>query len=490
VPDGSSAIEYSPIVFPGDRQADFATRSAFVNDRLILGTHLTLNLGLRYDANRGHDSIGTLQADDSRFSPRIGGTWDLFGNGAERINASVSRYASKVQQPIGAAASPANIPAFVVFFYDGPEINVDPTMPVSNPEVLRQVFAWFASVGGVNNKDLLAGGSYPGATQIRGHLVSPIVDEYTVGYGHQFGDHGLVRGDYIHRRWSDFYVKDLTTANGKVTSPYGDVLDRIFISNGNEGLSRRYRGAILQGSYRSSHRFSLGGNYTWSKLTGNVEGENAGSSAVPVQSPSAYEPEYLAFAQNSPVGYLSGDIRHRANLWAAHEIPTRFGQFTLTLLQRYQSARSYSAVASIDVRGIKNPGYALAPALASYYLFGRGQLRVDPVSSTGAGLNFATVLGRSQLFAEADVENIFNRHAVEDPSFVNRGITTGRTDRNLASFNPFTTQPVGCPQGVRTSSAQCKGITNYQLSAVFGKPTGQAAYQTPRTVRLSLGVRF
>jgi hypothetical protein len=488
VPD-ETEISYSPVLFPGDRPADFSTRSAFVNDRVALGSRFAFNLGLRYDANRGHDSLGVSQAKDNRFSPRLGATWDLRGNGMERLNATFSRYASKVQQIIAGNASPADTPALYYYVYEGPEINVDPAHAVPAAEALRQLFAWFQSVGGVNNEEFLLGGGLPGQMVVRGQLVAPVMDETTLGYGHQFSNRGMLRADYIQRRWSDFYVTELTTANGKIPQPGGTQADRIFVSNGGEGLSRRYHAVAMQGGYRIA-RFSLGGNYTWSRLTGNVEGEAAGSAAVPMMSPSAYQPEYRGFTQNAPMGYLSGDIRNRANVWAGYDIPTRYGRFVATMLERYQSPRSYSAVANVDVRSIHNPGYANAPTQVPYYVFGRGTLRTDAVSSTGVGLNYATAVRGAQFLAEVDVENIFNQHAVEDPSFVNRQVTMSRSDRNLAAFNPFTTVPVACPQGVATSSAQCKGITNYQVSKNFGLPTDQKAYQTPRTVRLSFGVRF
>ena len=44
------------------------------------------------------------------------------------------------------------------------------------------------------------------------------------------------------------------------------------------------------------------------------------------------------------------------------------------------------------------------------------------------------------------------------------------------AFNPFTDKPVA-------------GV-NYQFDTNFGKPTNKDAYQTPRTYRFAVGVRF
>jgi hypothetical protein len=55
-------------------------------------------------------------------------------------------------------------------------------------------------------------------------------------------------------------------------------------------------------------------------------------------------------------------------------------------------------------------------------------------------------------------------------------VSTSANSPALQAFNPFTTTPV---QG-----------THYQLAANFGKALNNLAYQTPRTVRFSFGVRW
>jgi len=59
----------------------------------------------------------------------------------------------------------------------------------------------------------------------------------------------------------------------------------------------------------------------------------------------------------------------------------------------------------------------------------------------------------------------------------------------LASFNPFTTAPIQCPAG--NSAAQCTAMgANYQFGPLFGQGLSKDAYQTPRTYRVSFGLRF
>jgi Carboxypeptidase regulatory-like domain/TonB-dependent Receptor Plug Domain len=483
---GETVLVWQPLVAPAS-PTQFRSFAGFVNDRIDLGTHLSLNAGLRYDANSGHDMNGVRAIDDSRISPRIGAIFDVRGDGRHRISASYSVYAAKIAQPVTFETALAGQPAYIAYDYEGPELNTSGT-PLPTDEVLRQVFAWLNSV---ERDDYLLDSFYPGGEEFAGPLKSPYTREVSVGYGETFGARGMVRADYVRRRWGSFYARRATLDLGRTKTAGGQVVDRIAVENSDADLLRKYSAVLLQGTYRLLDRLSLGGNYTWSRLTGNVENENGSGVAASAAEPAAFYPEYTNFAQNSPVGYLSSDVRHRANVWLAWTQRTGFGQFDLTLLERYHSARNYNATALLEMRRVvtKNPGYVATPS-AAYFFAPRGSLRVDDVSATDFGFNWAIPIRAAQLFAQADVQNVFNAQAIENPGGVDKRVTVNRTDRNLAIFNPFTTAPVECPQGTATSSATCKNVANFQLSPTFGQPNNKLAYQQPRTFRISLGVRF
>lgn len=468
---------------------DFGTRALFLNDRIDFGAHLSANLGVRYDRSRGVDELGRLQAKDALVSPRLGVIFDVLGNGSDRISASYSRYTSRMQERVGQAAS-GLFGVSSIWLYNGPEINGDPAALVPNDVALRRLFAWFDASGGVNNEDDLELRQAFGEADIPRVLETPSMDEIALGYGHQFGGRAFARIDFVKREWGRFYTNIVSRETGKKIDSAGAVRDRVLLETSDEALVRRYDGIVLQGG-ASWRRITFGGNYTWSRLRGNVEQETAGSGLVAIQVPGRYYPEYTSFAQFSPVGYLSGDVRHRANAWIGYEIPTPVGRFDLSLLQQYHSARNYNAAGVVDLRRIvANPGYLTPPTVVRYYYAPRGSLRLDAVSSTGVGINYARRLGAYELFAEADVRNVFNQQAVEDPAGVSQLVRASNTDRNLAIFDPRSATPIECPRGVSSASAQCKGIANYQLATNFGQPVSKTAYQEPRTYGLSLGFRF
>ena len=488
-------VEYDPV--PSlSRTSDFAVRSLFINDKWELNPHWSFNVGGRYDKAFGSDQAGHKTVDDRATSPRLAANFDAKGNGQHRFSVSYGRYVSKVDQVAGDITATAGRYALYDWDYKGPVINAPGTpirQLVPTDQVIQRVFDWFNSVGGTKNSTYLTGASIPGTTTRFDHSVqAPYMDEWTAGYGRTFGNRGFVRADYIHRNWAAFYSIRTTLETGKAVDPNGITFDQGVIENASNGLSRRYRAIQLQGNYKLMKAMSVGGNYTYSKLRGNVEGESQ-SGATGFTNPESY-PEYTAFTKNKPVGYLLPDMRHRGNVWLRVDLQTRAGVLNFSLLEHYHSALSYSAIGTIDVRkgaangpanGVVNPGYAQPPASVTYFFSERGAFRLDDISATDLGIRwYLPAIGGVRPFIDTDGLNLFNQQGVEDPDFVNQTVLTrrqatclqsGSSSRCLA-FNPFTDTP---QQGV-----------NYQFGPTFGQPIGKDAYQQPRTYRFSVGVKF
>jgi hypothetical protein len=491
----SGQIEYDPV--PAlSHTSDFAVRSLFINDKWDLNSNWSFNLGARYDKAFGSDQAGHKTVDDSAMSPRLALNFDPKGNGKHRFSATYGRYVSKVDQ--GPADQTATAGRYASYYWDyaGPELNKAGT-PIANllptDQVIKRVFDWFNSVGGSKNTTFLTDAFVPGTTNRFEHSLSaPHMDEYTLGYGLSVGSKGYVRADYIHRKWADFYTVRRTIATGKAVDPNGTTFDQGVIENSSSSLSRRYQAVQMQASYRISKPLSLGGNYTYSKLRGNVEGESA-SGATGFTSPMSY-PEYISFAQNNPDGFLGPDMRNRLNAWAQYDWQIPFGVLNFSLLEHYHSGLGYSAVGTIDVRqgaangpaiGVVNPGYATAPTNVAYYFTDRGAFRLDPIYATDLGVNlYVGAFHGVRPFVETEILNVFNKQGIEDPDFIDQTVLTRRqatciqsgSTARCTAFNPFTTTPA---QGV-----------NWQYGANFGKPTSQSAYQLPRTYRFSVGLKF
>jgi hypothetical protein len=461
----------------GARGTDQNTSSAYLNDRWDLTNRLTVNLGVRYDRNNVTDAVGRDVSNDHAYSPRVGAMFDVRNDGRHRLIASYGRYTSKILDQ-GGTSQQVGVFSEFAWHYDGPGINA-PGTPVdqllSAPEALARLFAWFESVGGVQNRQYTFFTDPRYSSIFPRSLKSPSVDERSLGYAMQLRK-GFLRADYIARDWHHFYAMRVDTTTGQRLDPYGKKMDVAWIINDDAGTVRTYRAIQLQGSWRH-RRVSAGGGYALSTLRGNDDAAEPAITGAPRNTPlGLWYPEFLGYPQRRPIGYLAQDERHRARLWVGYELALSRASLSAFLLQSFDSGRPYSAVANIDPTKTVpvNPGYALNQVHTGPYFFsGRGAFRMDDVFSTDFAVNYEVPYRGLRLFVKGDVLNLFDNTAVVSPDTV---VMTGFTTSGLRPFNPFTEVPV---QGV-----------NYRLSPTFGKATGPESYQTPRTFQLSLGARF
>jgi outer membrane receptor protein involved in Fe transport len=492
---GGTFIRWNPILVAAN-QNDLRTDSAFINDTWSVASRLTLSLGVRFDRNHSVDADGVVSSRDQKLSPRLSAQYDLRGDGRQRISVSFADYASRIADSIASSNQAAGNAAAIDFAYRGPAINnIGLTVPMD--EAIRRIFDYFNSQqGGTDNRtavNLRAQGSrsIPGySTYFDGSLASPSVREITAGYGTEIGKTGFVRADYVHRDWRDFYAASVTTATKKANTPLGIPVDLSLIRN-SDNLERRYRGVLLQARW-SPGRLDLGTHYTWSKLRGNDDGESGTTGAVANTDPSLFYPEYFNYSRVAPIGYLQGDQRHRLRAWAGYRLPLGKGSLEGTLMQSYDSGLPYSIAGAINLTRYTgapaNPGYASVPN-GLYYFSGRGELRTESIRSTDLALRYSVYVSAVELFAQGDLLNAFNNAAIFDAKLLSTTVSTAATSTALLPFDPAKQTPIQCPQGASAATCTAMGA-NYQLASNFGQPLNNLAYQTPRTVRVSLGVRF
>jgi hypothetical protein len=489
----ATRISWLPVLTLSDG-SKYASDALFITDRWNASPRWTFNIGARFDKNDARSGDGSFQiADDSAISPRLQAHFDPFANGRLVFNASYSQYIGRLAEGVGNDGDPAGRSATFAWNYRGPSINDNVNTPtaqlVPTDEAIRRIMEWFMANGGTNLRPFRTPPSVPGVESILdpNGLTSPNVKEWAVGVGSQLGSRGYVRADLITRDWDDFYTSFIDLSTGKVTDQYGTRYDQAIVRNDSDIYDRKYYGIQTQFSYRLSRALNLGGTYTWSRLLGNVTGEDSGSG--PLVGVAGERPEYRQASWNYPMGYLTGDQRHRARVWGSYDIPSfGIGDFNISVLQSFDSGTRTSVDGSIDPSPHKNnPGYLTLPTSVSYFFGGRGNLSTDNILRTDLALNYKLRLTRGiELFIQPEVINLFNRQGVQS---YDEEVLTNIDTAALLAFNPFTQNPVECPQGAAAATCTAMGA-NFQRGVNFGLPTTESDYQTPRTFRVSLGLKF
>jgi hypothetical protein len=492
---GTANITWSPIMME-TQGSNFRTHSVFVSDRWRVSPRVTVGLGLRYDKNDGANSVEQVVADDSAWSPRLGVVFDPTGSNEWSVNGSFARYVAGLANSVADASSPGGNADNYQFRYNGPSINADPNGAlVPANEALDQLFDWFFANGGPD-LPLTRAPFIRGVTPlIRESLTSPNVWEWAGGANRQFGSRASIRADVVYRDFHDFYAFRTDTGTGQVLDRDGRAYDLTVITNSDD-LTRRYAGLTLQGAYRARDHFDAGVSYTLARAWGNVEGEGAGG---PTPSAALQYPEYKQASWNYPIDELSIDQRHRARVWATYRTPWVEG-LSVSLLQIVESGVPYGAVSASGVNAgpfVTNPGYLSPPpgSQTVYYFTATDEFRTEGQRRTDVAANYQYRVpgaGRLELFGQVQVLNLFNQSQLcacgastvsqngGSASIANRidtGIRTPVTHGALYQpFNPFTTAPV-------------RGV-NWDYGPSFGQALSRLAYTTPRTLRVTFGVRF
>lgn len=500
--DGTTTIQWNPILEESEG-SKFLTYSGFVNDTWRLTDRLTANLGLRYDRNHGADQSGNVVAKDSAFSPRFGVIWDPNGKGAWSVTGSVAKYVAAISNPVADSSAAGGNPQTRTYIYRGADINGAGTAtPTPTPQAIRAVFDWFFANGGPGSLPLSSAPTIPGVTpRIADGLSSPGAWEYATGVARVWGARASLRADLLIRHYGNFYMRQADTTTGRVQDPTGRSFDLSLITNAPDGLlSREYAGGTFTGTYRFGRTLDIGANYTLSRAHGNFDAENVASGPVPFD----YRyPEYKQASWNYPDGDLAVDQRHRSRLWANYN-PSFAPGLTLSVLQALESGVPYGAVNAngVDPRPyVTNPGnaYLTPPAstVTTYFFGPRDEFHTEGQVRTDFAANYVYRVpgtARMQLFAQLQVLNIFDQSQLcgcgstvfGTGSAANAGgvnlqrldttvLTPGTTAR-FATFDPFTTTPV-------------RGV-NWDYGPNFGTAANRFAYTTPRTLRMSFGLRF
>lgn len=505
----ATMLIWTPIFSLQQNESDLGSDAIYINDRWDLNSNWSFSLGARYDKNDAIDGSGNKVSDDSKITPRLNATFDPRGDGRHRFTASFGQYASRIVDGPGTASASAGSPGYIYFMYNGPAIN-----PVGTPNdqlvdtagALAIVQNWFfntcnaAGKCGPDNLSLLrpnSGHSVPGYdTLIADELSSPYVQELTLGYGTQWRSNLVTRVDLVSREWSDFYSFRIDPSTPQSVDPLGIDHDVAIVENTND-ITREYRGVQFQGAW-TPRRFNVGLNYTWSTLKGNDTQESAVSGTVGNTPGTIYYPELRNFASTTPEGYLAQDQRHRARAWVGYDVPLPriIGNLNVSVLQNFDSGWNYSAVQTAWMEpyfekylGSANPAdwpYKNPADGVTYYFSDRGEFKMEDVHSTNLAVNYSFPIRNVEIFATGEMLNVFNRDAV---TVVNTTVATAYTSSNFKEFDPGVDTPIECPQG--TAGAACLAMgAHWQKGASFGLPASSTSYQTPRTWRFQVGLRF
>ena len=443
---------------------DIATTTLFVNDHWVAAPRLTFDLGLRFE-NVGSEATGGISSVDVRtLVPRLGGTYDVAGDGRTILQGTYGRYAGKYNDVQFSRNSNVGNADRYVAQYMGPAGEGRDFAPGFDPA----------------NYTVPLGGTFPTANVFfAGDLRSPMTSELSFALARDIGRKGWARATYVNRTATDFVEDFITVAGGRTTidrNGLSGTFDNVIYRN--TDLARReYQAMALQGAYHVNASLAIDGQWTVQlENDGNFEGEAANNPAIP--SLIADYPEILVADRSFPTGRLDDFQRHKVRVWASYSLDLhQFGRLDLAPLYRYNSPRTFSLVAAsvplTPVQAAANPGYVRLPASQPVFFGLRGSQQFEDYALFDLGMTYGVPVWASlKPWVKVEILNLLNNQQLI------------AWDTSIAADMAGPKDANGLP-------------VNYIQGPNFGKATSSAHFARPRqgmdggrTFILAAGVRF
>ncbi|HEX2642987.1 MAG TPA: TonB-dependent receptor [Thermoanaerobaculia bacterium] len=464
------AVRWVALPLGGDQEVK--NTAVFLQDTINLNK-LRLDLGVRYEQ---YDGSGPLPESDMSFddiAPRLGATYNINQNW--QVQGSYGKYISRFNDNYASQITSVGGAPRIETFYLGPDL-----LGVTAAELsaaLRNEAYWPIVTGYISP-------AFP-TSFLADDISAPYANELNFSVRHALPrNSGSLVLAYVNRDYKDLIddfvggVCDEFGFNfgeacpaGNFTEVPGDIVVDTTVWANNPNAHREYNAFNLVFDYRPNTKWQLGGNYTYSTLKGNYEGENSNQPASGSPLGNYERSENIGAA--TPDGYLSGDIRNRAVLYGNYRLDfQRAGTLSLGSLFLYQSGFPYSLTASVPRADI--PEYLNEAGNYTYYFGGRNTRRFDDFWRLDVSARYEVpIYSRLNLFLKAAVTNVLDNDAVVKFATTGRAVT--------GADGQLTWVPVGnCGLGSEPSTS-CTG---------FGRIRNQNDYQSPRRYLLTVGLDF
>jgi len=418
------------------------TASLYANDSVTINKHLVAMAGLRYDRISVTDTTGARLAKAADFSPRLQLRYDVNGDSHHVLTVTAARFQGDFTSGFTAAFITQANSKEVSYGFSGLANQPDPYS--GNPAAVQWLtYAQLTNPANytatntyLSNYNLGPSTAYAFSDSSKSYLLdpnlhSPYMDEATLTYRRSYDGGNFMRFTYVNRVWKDNWAfsTDYTPSQmATISDPSGSGLpdklaSTVHVFNSN-ALTRSYQGLEIEFLRKITPRFTVNGNYTYGRLTGNNNGGDNPLSTFRDNSVPGYygnrqfltQTMHLTDQDFAPTGPLASDQTHRARMSFTYDVPLDKGHISYSALLRYDSGNNWSAAYAhplSESTGGTMPNIANAPpapgAYTQYY-GGRGQYTFNDVTQVDLKVSWRIPLGYGslQLIGDLQVNNLFN----------------------------------------------------------------------------------
>lgn len=404
-------------------------QSIYARDKFSIGRRLNAEVGLRYEQQSGQNDVGQDIIDADAFAPRLGMTYDLFGNGSTLLTASAGRFNGWILQSFSDNAAQS----------------------VSRTNYKR--YTWDPAVGQYVFTDEYKA---PGGAQlpVSTHLDPDRMDEITLGVQRQVGSNAGVTVRGIYRTWDNFVEDRLTFVNNAQVKEFYN----------NTDLERTYKGVQITFDKRYSNNWSLYTNYTWSQTEGNqfstfnsVQDDFSDQNCRSTTDPTIGIIPCSQAISGSASGRPNFDVPHVFNILGTYGMSLGRVNLTFGGAGGYRSGYPYSKTTTIRVINPNNPATGLIGSNYTYYYDGIGSERMPSVWGIDTSVEATIGIWRNfELGVKGEIFNVLNRQEQIDTSTTSwcneSNVTTACVNNRARHGLPTTTLHYQAPRSFRVTT--------------------------------------
>jgi hypothetical protein len=467
-----------------DGKTNNRNEALYANDQWTINSHWNVMLGLRYERMTVKDTDGSQIGNAKDFSPRVQVRYDLNGDSKHLFTVTGARYGGDFTTGFTDAFIKKADSKGVYYAWSGngvaPGTATDPTYGVR--------FVDYAALTNANNYKTVLGYFDNSRTYVVDpNLKAPYMLEGTLSYRRGWDSGSYVKLTYVHRDWKkdwafaqDYSLDQMVVIHDPTNTGQGDLGAQTIRVFNSSDLTRTYNGLEMEWMSKINPVWTMGGNWTISRLVGNNNGGDSNSGqSFRDNTPSGYYYNQnwlhnnpagmnLSYDLFSPTGPLLQDQTHRARFYVSAVLPLGKGTVSYSAMLRYDSGTHYNISSNAPITGLASldPNlYPSAPGTYTKFYGGRGQYSLNDSYQVDFKVNYQVPLGISRLMLIGDfsVNNLFNHIEAA----------------NL--YSSFNSSPAG---------------TNYQFltnAASWGTTlpgTGRNFWNSGRAVGMSIGLRY
>jgi len=419
---------------------DLLNISAYVQDT-ITHNRLTMQLGLRYDQNHDQALASSVPASPlmpallpavtfagadpgivfHNFSPRLGLTYDLAGDGKTLAHVNYASYWGQVGN--GGVSGQVNPVTAVTVRYQWLDANHDTV--VQPGEVYDS--AGVLLIGGGNpakflnqtgNWDPANPGSPTTKNTIDPNLKNDRTDEIIVGLDREIGAGFAVGGNYIWRQYANFQwspLNGLATDGSSYTAvsytatgcPTGATcptltyyqplvqLGTISTEKNQEGFSRVFNGLEVTGRKRMSHRWLMNTSFSYNSTIVNY-GPGSFTDPTNIDKRNGYQYDYAT--TGSGIGNVFVNAKYLFKLSGLYQLPA-----SVNVSAFYNTRQGYPFE-----RTVTSPTRANGAGTAALLVDNIGESRLPTFQNLDFHVDRPIKVGSVRFVPSVDIFNVFN----------------------------------------------------------------------------------